>query len=139
LPDDKFVACYGLDETGDIYSLTNVNDYCKKVLSEGLNGVNICLCDGGFSVYGTLYFNYLGDEGNQEEHSRQLLLSQILITLNILKIGGNAVFKVFDLLHPLSVELIYILYCHFELITILKPITSRPANSERCIDLILVM
>jgi cap1 methyltransferase len=133
------VACYGLDETGDIYSVANVDNFCKKVLSEGLNGVNLSLCDGGFSVSGTIYLNYLGDEGNQEEHSRQLILAQILITLKILKTGGNAVFKVFDLLHPLSVELIYILYSHFNAITILKPISSRPANSERFIDLILVM
>lgn len=39
----------------------------------------------------------------------------------------------FDILTDFSVELVYILYLHFEKISIVKPFSSRSANSERYI------
>jgi hypothetical protein len=45
--------------------------------------------------------------------------------------GGNFVCKLFDLFTPFSVGLVYLMYKSFQRISILKPNTSRPANSER--------
>ena len=45
--------------------------------------------------------------------------------------GGHFICKTFDLFTPFSVGLIYLLYCCFERVCLFKPITSRPANSER--------
>ena len=45
--------------------------------------------------------------------------------------GGDFTCKLFDSFTPFTVVIIYILYRHFEKITIIKPFTSRPANSER--------
>lgn len=124
-PGDRFKTIYGVDDTGDVYSLANINAFCNTVRREAKDGVELTVCDGGFST--------VGDELHQEEHIRQLLLSQVLICLKVLKKGGNALFKLFDLLQSPTVELIYILYLHFESIAIIKPITSRPANGERYI------
>lgn len=46
-------------------------------------------------------------------------------------LGGNFVCKVFDMFTPFSVGLFYLLYRCFEEVCLFKPITSRPANSER--------
>ena len=45
--------------------------------------------------------------------------------------GGHFVCKIFDMFTPFSVGLFYLLYRSFEKVCIFKPVTSRPANSER--------
>ena len=39
--------------------------------------------------------------------------------------------KVFDLFTPFSIGLVYLMYRVFDELYIFKPVTSRPANSER--------
>lgn len=46
-------------------------------------------------------------------------------------VGGHFVCKLFDVCTPLTVGLIYLMYLSFDLVSIHKPNTSRPANSER--------
>ena len=53
--------------------------------------------------------------------------------LRVLKKGGKFVLKIFDLFTDFSVDLVHLLYLHFEKISICKPYSSRPANSERYI------
>ena len=45
--------------------------------------------------------------------------------------GGHFVCKLFDIFLVYSVGLIYLMYLAFEKVTLFKPVTSRPANSER--------
>ncbi|XP_024621733.1 cap-specific mRNA (nucleoside-2'-O-)-methyltransferase 1 isoform X3 [Neophocaena asiaeorientalis asiaeorientalis] len=78
---------------------------------------------GGFSVE--------GQENLQEILSKQLLLCQFLMALSVVRTGGHFICKTFDLFTPFSVGLIYLLYCCFERVCLFKPVTSRPANSER--------
>ncbi|XP_040500588.1 cap-specific mRNA (nucleoside-2'-O-)-methyltransferase 1 isoform X3 [Ursus maritimus] len=78
---------------------------------------------GGFSVE--------GQENLQEILSKQLLLCQFLMALSVVRTGGHFICKTFDLFTPFSVGLIYLLYCCFERVCLFKPLTSRPANSER--------
>ena len=47
------------------------------------------------------------------------------------KKGGTFVLKVFDLFLKPSVQLLYLLSCCYEQVYIIKPYTSRTANSER--------
>ena len=49
------------------------------------------------------------------------------------KQGGHFILKVFDIFHQSSVELIYLLSCFYERVYIIKPHTSRHANSEKYI------
>lgn len=88
-------------------------------------GVHFMMADGGFSVE--------GNENIQEILSKQLYLCQFICALSILRTGGNFVCKIFDIFTPFSVGLCYLLYLCFERICIHKPVTSRPANSERYI------
>ncbi|XP_021362611.1 cap-specific mRNA (nucleoside-2'-O-)-methyltransferase 1-like [Mizuhopecten yessoensis] len=48
-------------------------------------------------------------------------------------IGGHFVCKLFDLFTPFSMGLVYLMYRIFDRVSIFKPVTSRPANSERYI------
>jgi cap1 methyltransferase len=62
---------------------------------------------------------------------KRLVLCQFLCMFMVLRKGGNFVCKIFDCFTPFTVGLLYLLYRHFEDFSILKPCTSRPANSER--------
>lgn len=94
-----------------------------------------------------------GQENLQEVLSKNIYLCQCLLALNILRPHGSFVTKTFDVFTPFSVGLLFLMYLCFEkgnfyllwtffkriitLITrffsvgIIKPNSSRPANSER--------
>lgn len=89
-----------------------------------------------------------GQENIQEILTKQLVLCQYLCALSILckgstcilyvyvcyfciTLGGNFVCKVFDMFTPFSIGLFYLLYRCFNRVCLFKPVTSRPANSER--------
>ncbi|XP_019624485.1 PREDICTED: LOW QUALITY PROTEIN: cap-specific mRNA (nucleoside-2'-O-)-methyltransferase 1-like [Branchiostoma belcheri] len=114
----------GIDGDGDIMKPANLTAFKKFVLdsTEG-KGVHFVMGDGGFSVE--------GQENLQEVLSKQLVLCEFLCALSILRIGGCFVCKTFDVFTPFSVGLVYLLYHCFHQVCIFKPITSRPANSER--------
>ena len=86
-------------------------------------GVHFMMADGGFSVE--------GQENIQEILSKQLYLAQCLVALSLLRTNGHFVVKLFDLFTPFSVGLVYLMSKCFDRISICKPNTSRPANSER--------
>lgn len=114
----------GVDGDGDITRPENINAFRNFVLDNtDRKGVHFVMADGGFSVE--------GQENLQEILSKQLLLCQFLMALSVVRTGGHFVCKTFDLFTPFSVGLIYLLYCCFERVCLFKPITSRPANSER--------
>ncbi|KDR15308.1 cap-specific mRNA (nucleoside-2'-O-)-methyltransferase 1 [Zootermopsis nevadensis] len=116
----------GVDGDGDIYKPDNITDFSKFVMDHTHNiGVHFMMADGGFSVD--------GKENIQEILSKQLYLCQFLVALLIVRKGGNFVCKLFDLFTPFSVGLVYLMYKSFQRISIHKPNTSRPANSERYI------
>lgn len=114
----------GIDGDGDITRSENITAFQNFVLDNtDHKGVHFLMADGGFSVE--------GQENLQEILSKQLMLCQFLTALSIVRTGGHFVCKTFDLFTPFSVGLVYLLYCCFERICIFKPVTSRPANSER--------
>lgn len=129
---DKFLAghaqtfeqYYGAKGDGDIYDPENIHSLKQHVLNRTNGaGVHLMMADGGFSVE--------GQENLQEILSKQLYLCQCLVALSIVRVKGNFVIKLFDIFTPFSVGLIYLMRQCFEQVCILKPNTSRPANSER--------
>uniref|UniRef100_A0A672HPJ1 Cap-specific mRNA (nucleoside-2'-O-)-methyltransferase 1 n=1 Tax=Salarias fasciatus TaxID=181472 RepID=A0A672HPJ1_SALFA len=111
---------------GDITRPENMTAFRNFVMeSTERRGLHVLMADGGFSVE--------GQENIQEILSKQLLLCQFLTALSSLRTGGNFVCKTFDLFTPFSVGLVYLLYLCFDRISLFKPVTSRPANSERYI------
>jgi cap1 methyltransferase len=72
-----------------------------------------------------------GEENWQESKCKQLVLCQFLTALHTLDKGGDFMCKMFDAFTPFTISLLYLLHLHFEKICLIKPHTSRPANSER--------
>ncbi|KAL7865054.1 hypothetical protein AOLI_G00164740 [Acnodon oligacanthus] len=126
-PSELFEPYYGeggVDGDGDITRPENITAFRNFVLENTeRRGLHFLMADGGFSVE--------GQENIQEILSKQLLLCQFLMALSVVRTGGHFVCKTFDLFTPFSVGLIYLLYLCFERVSLFKPVTSRPANSER--------
>ena len=74
---------------------------------------------------------------NNQELPFKFIYSEIIIALSIQKTGGTFILKVFDLLNYSTIQLIYLLYCSYKTIYIMKPFTSRNTNLKKyliCID-----
>ncbi len=105
---------------GNLYNINDVRGYIKNFET---NKAHIVTADGGF--------DYSSDFNGQEINSCEIIYSECIIALNILRKNGCFVCKVFDLFSITMVQLMYIMYESFEYIYIYKPETSRPANSEK--------
>ncbi|KAJ8878145.1 hypothetical protein PR048_022612 [Dryococelus australis] len=126
---ETFEPHYGVDGAqgdGNIFAPENIDAFRDHVLSQtGRQGVHFMMADGGFSVE--------GQENIQEILSKELYLCQFIVALCIVREKGHFVCKLFDLFTPFSVGLVYLISKAFQKISIHKPNTSRPANSERYI------
>jgi len=111
---------------GNVFLEDNILAFQRHVL-ENTNrlGIHFMMADGGFSVEGS--------ENIQEILSKQLYLCQCIVALAIVRTDGHFVCKLFDLFTPFSIGLVYLMYRAFKVVCIHKPVTSRPANSERYI------
>lgn len=121
LIDNNDIHLYNEDD-GNIYNIQTVEKFIKFV---GENSCDIVTSDGGF--------DFSADFNNQETHSLQLMLSEIYITLMIQKQKGSMLIKVFDLFSIRTIKLIALCSDFYENFVIIKPQTSRPANSEKYI------
>ena len=116
---NKLHIVTGEDQTGDIYNYKNIIYLQKKIGKK----VDFVTADGGFN-YDNLY-NY------QEQLSYKLIFSEIVTALHILKIGGTFVLKIFDIFTHNTFHLLFFVSKFFKEINIIKPFSSRPANSEK--------
>ena len=114
----KVNICYGQDGTGDLYKLNNL-DYLKHNLPK----MNIITADGGF--------DFSSDFNGQEELSLRLILCEIYAALNTQAESGNFILKIYDVFHEYTLKTIMLLKQFYQDIYILKPLSSRPANSEK--------
>lgn len=112
--------CEGVDGTGDIYNLKNINDFIKR---SGKGQCSIITADGGF--------DFSNNYNMQETSFARMLACEIYIGLHVQCKGGVFVLKIFDMFSPSTISIIYILQCFYQQISIVKPCSSRPANSER--------
>ena len=109
-------------KTGNLYkkySILNYSNFFKE------KKAFLVTCDGGFDNSD----NY----NNQEKKSIKIIFAEIITTLLVQEKGGNMICKFFDIFTYFSVQLIYLLSICYEKINIIKPVTSRPANSEKYI------
>ena len=111
----------GIDKTGDLMNKENLI-YC---LNKYNNSMDIITGDGGFDF--SLDFN------KQEEHSINLIFAQICFALAMQKENGSFILKVFDIFTCASIDLLYLLSLCYEKVYVMKPNTSRLANSEKYI------
>jgi len=111
----------GADQTGNILSVENFV-YCKEKYGGTMNFIT---GDGGF--------DFSTDFNMQEIHVTKLLFAQIAYAVCLQKRDGSFVLKVFDCFMKHTVDLIYLLSSFYQKTYIVKPNTSRYANSEKYI------
>ena len=111
---------WGIDETGNLYKTDNIKYFSN--LFKG-NKAELVTADGGF--------DFSDDYSNQELSAFRLILAEVVTGLNILANNGSMVIKIFDIYHPATIDLIYMLAFYFKNVFIVKPYTSRAANSEK--------
>ncbi|TPP62760.1 Cap-specific mRNA (Nucleoside-2'-O-)-methyltransferase 1 [Fasciola gigantica] len=123
-PSEAFFPHYGQTKDGDITQWANLASFASLIdrATTG-QGVHVLVADGGFDVS--------GQQNLQEVLSKRIYLCQCLCALIVLRPGGHFLTKLFDVFTEFSVGLIYLIGQLFEEVAIIKPVTSRPANSER--------
>ena len=111
----------GADGTGDILSFENF----EYVVAKYPEKMDLITADGGFDF--SIDFN------QQEIFIGRLLFAQMAYAICMQKYKGKFVLKIFDCFMQHTVDILYILSSFYEKVYIMKPNTSRYANSERYI------
>ena len=117
---------YGKGEkeaTGDLLQKENLQHF-KDVDLKGQKCA-LVTADGGIHLEGDDSYSL------QEVANIKLFFAEALYALNVQELGGSFVMKIYDIYFEITVELILLLAFYYEKITIFKPLTSRPANSEK--------
>lgn len=84
--------------------------------------IQLITADGSISCF--------NDPSTQEEQVEDLILTEALIALRILAVGGHFILKMFTFFEESSVNLIYLLINLFGRVHVYKPVTSKEGNSE---------
>ena len=111
----------GADGTGDLMSIPNF----RHVVDKYGGSIDFVTGDGGF--------DFSMDFNNQEVSMTNLLFAQIAYAVCLQKQGGCFVLKMFDSFYKPTVEMLFLLASMYDRVHIVKPNTSRAANSERYI------
>jgi 23S rRNA U2552 (ribose-2'-O)-methylase RlmE/FtsJ len=109
----------GADKTGNLISLENFHHCVTKYR----NKMDVITADGGF--------DFSVDFNNQENMATQLILCEVFYALVMQKQGGTFILKIFDVFHKPTVDILYLLCYYYKNVSIIKPHTSRIANSEK--------
>ncbi|CAH0480405.1 unnamed protein product [Peronospora belbahrii] len=120
-----FTICYGEDGTGNLCTLANIHRFRDVVRVRHPSGVDLVLADGGCL--------HARSQSNQELVMTRLISAEVLAMFSVLSVGGDFVCKTFELTTPAMLQLCWLLHRCFERFAVVKPITSRPASSERYI------
>lgn len=107
---------------GNIYDLKVVQSFVEYA---GAGSIDFVTADGGF--------DFSSDFNNQEKQCYKLMFCQIFMALQLQKIGGHFLLKVFDLFSTETITLLSCCSIFYDTTHFIKPNTSRPANSEKYI------
>ena len=110
---------YGKDGTGNLLSLENYLHCCNKYK----HTMDFITADGGF--------DFSSDFNHQELLAQTLVVSEVLYALSLQKTGGTFVLKIFDTFTRVTIDIIHLLSSFYSDVIIIKPNTSRIANSEK--------
>ncbi len=123
LMDDPTQSSTKTPNNGDVTSASNVVNLAERVRSRlGVEGVEFYTSDAGIDVS--------KDYAKQEILNMHIHFGQAVSGLLALKEGGFFVVKHYTLNQPFTISLIITLSYFFREFYIVKPMTSRPANSE---------
>jgi len=107
------------DGKGDLTKPENLR-YCYDTYNGQMDMIT---GDGGFDFS----FQY----PQQEQVSTKLILCQIAFAIAMQKTGGTFILKVYDTFTRISLDLLFLLYNLYDQMILIKPNTSRFANSEK--------
>lgn len=111
----------GEDGTGNIMTPENL----MYVYAKYGGTMDIVTGDGGF--------DFSIDYNKQEILSTKLLFAQISMAIALQRQGGHFVVKTYDLFTSTSLDLLFLLCSMYQQVYMVKPHTSRYANSEKYI------
>jgi 23S rRNA U2552 (ribose-2'-O)-methylase RlmE/FtsJ len=117
----EIIVDSGEDGTGDLFKQINITSIIRKYK----NSASIITGDGGFD-FST---DFLGQEAN----ALPLLFIQSYLAIHCQKENGFFILKVFDILNVPTIQLIEFISKSYSEFFIIKPNTSRCANSEKYI------
>ena len=119
----EVLITYGADGTGNLYSLDNQAAFEATAVTHLGDKAHLYTADGGF--------DFSADFNAQENTVQRLLVAEALCGLKSLRTGGTMILKLFDTKNAATLDILWILSTCFERTGLVKPHTSRPANSER--------
>ena len=108
--------------SGDVTDVVVVKAIAKIVHTRIPGGVRLYTSDAGFNID--------KDYDTQEEQTMMVNYGQVLSGLVTLAPGGMLITKQYMFNHPFNRSLIALLSTMFDRLLIVKPLTSRPMNSE---------
>lgn len=114
---------------GNLLNPANIIAFANSLPSKA----NFVTADGGIGVGDDLTKENIDIENYKEQIHLHLFYNEIVSALLILKNGGNFVLKIYDIYTIPTVQLLKILIDVFAQVSIVKPMTSRPASSEKYI------
>ncbi|XP_071821734.1 cap-specific mRNA (nucleoside-2'-O-)-methyltransferase 2-like isoform X2 [Apostichopus japonicus] len=112
---------FGVDDTGNLMELSNLEGLEKKVHSE-FGNVQLVTADGSV--------NCQDNPAEQETLVHSLHFCEVVAALTILQQGGSFLLKMFTMFEINTACLMYLLCCLFQEVWIKKPVTSKAGNSE---------
>lgn len=115
----KFSTFYGPDLTGDM--LKWYQEYSVEAFKRAPEGCHLVVSDAGFEE---------SDRSNKEKRLYSLLLVESYLGMYLTKDGGHFITKVYNIVSPATIDLLYLLSQHFTSISIFKPVLSRNFNLE---------
>lgn len=110
----------GVDNTGSLYNTENIEDFVREI---GENNADIVTSDGGF--------DFSTDFNSQEELSIYLIIAEMYTAFRLQKKGGTFFLKIYDIHNMATMRILYLLAQSYNHMYIVKPLSSRPANSEK--------
>lgn len=112
---------YGVTGDGNLLKLENIDDFTQKI---GDNKCQLITSDGAI-------YSKEEEFETQELDNAKLFCAEILTALHNQADGGTFIIKIYDIYYDLTIQMIYILTTYYNEIKLIKPKTSRPANSEK--------
>jgi 23S rRNA U2552 (ribose-2'-O)-methylase RlmE/FtsJ len=112
----------GGHDNGDLMNPETLNNFYGGANSTVKEKVDLITADGGFEWV---------NENIQEQEYFKLLFSQIVFAINMQKKGGAFVVKFFETFTTTSFKFVSILNALYDKVFFVKPLTSRPSNSEK--------
>jgi 23S rRNA U2552 (ribose-2'-O)-methylase RlmE/FtsJ/DNA-directed RNA polymerase subunit E'/Rpb7 len=120
---DLDLTLLGQEDDGDILVKENRDKFVAKV---GPNGAHLVTADAGTHI------DKVNAVRNEMDISH-LIMAEVLLTIQVQALNGNAIIKFFDTVTKLTTDVIQVLAHCYEKISIVKPRTSRNASSEKYI------